>query len=90
VIRSEKTGKHKTCNSPYWTDETFRANVMKVGLYHDVRTVVNWSKFGIDRLSRRTLEKRPIPLLAYIVSTALHCVTALQHDHSTDNHLTAQ
>jgi hypothetical protein len=38
----------KCVTSPYWVDEPLRTSVMKVDLYHDVRTVVICSKYGVD------------------------------------------
>jgi hypothetical protein len=50
VTRSEKNwGYTKCATSPIWAAEPLRAIVMKVGVLHDVRTVVICSKFGVDR-----------------------------------------
>jgi hypothetical protein len=50
VTRSEKNLANKICaTSSYWADEPLGATVLKVGLWHDVRTVVIYSQFGIDR-----------------------------------------
>jgi hypothetical protein len=73
-------GYTKCATSPYWADEPLGANVMKVGIYHDVRTAVIDSKFGVDRsrvFSRRTFENRPFPLKASIAYTTLPCANAL-------------
>jgi hypothetical protein len=41
---------HKKCaTSPHWADEPLGAIVMTVGILHDVRTLVIYSKFGVDR-----------------------------------------
>jgi hypothetical protein len=50
VTSEKKKLANKICAiSPYWADEPLWAIVMKVGLLHDVRTVVIFSKFGVDR-----------------------------------------
>jgi hypothetical protein len=57
--------------------------VMKVGMKHDVRTIVIGSKLvliGQGVFSRRTLENRPFPLKASIAYTTFPCANALACD----------
>jgi hypothetical protein len=52
MTRNEKKLANRICaTSPQWADEPLGAIVMKVGLWHDIRTVLIGSKFGIDRSS---------------------------------------
>jgi hypothetical protein len=56
---------------------------MKVGLYHDVRTVVIVQYLvliGQGVLTQVTFENRPFALKAYIAKTTLPCANALQFD----------